>query len=529
MGMRITNGIINSNAKINIMINKEYADKTNTMVATGQKITRPSDDPVIAIRNLRLNSNIDELTQYKTKNIPDADAWLKTTGTALDQTHQVLKDIHDNLTTGASDQNTAEDRMKIMENLSKLRDQIYASGNADYAGRTVFTGYRTGESLTYLEKDESTRYNIVETFDNSAVEKMQYVKGSFDVDRNNLSGTTESAISGESINRLRLAYDKLDYPQKTTDSKAGAPLSVSITGKTKNSTTTDINYPVTVVNTEGMTQEQIDNIYTKRDASGGTGPDVILIANTGELIMKDSVAATLQADGSTFNITYAKTEFNKGDLRPEHYFACTSWNTTDDKAKKIEYNYDDTKTPHVPDFQNQKISYEVAFNQKIDINTNANEVYTHDIGRDVDDLMKATQDVIDIEDKMKKLEDLKSDSAFYTAHKATIDDMITAAAKEFSYRKENMQKMFSQAMTKFDGYMDAVNLANTRVGSMGQRLELTKERVTEQLNNFKELSDENINIDLTESAIDLKSAQVALEAAQTATARISQQSLLNYL
>ena len=171
----------------------------------------------------------------------------------------------------------------------------------------------------------------------------------------------------------------------------------------------------------------------------------------------------------------------------------------------------------------------MAFNQKIDINTNANEVYTHDIGRDVDDLMKATQDVIDIEDKMKKLEDLKSDSAFYTAHKATIDDMITAAAKEFSYRKENMQKMFSQAMTKFDGYMDAVNLANTRVGSMGQRLELTKERVTEQLNNFKELSDENINIDLTESAIDLKSAQVALEAAQTATARISQQSLLNYL
>ncbi len=111
MGMRITNGIINSNAKINIMINKEYADKTNTMVATGQKITRPSDDPVIAIRNLRLNSNIDELTQYKTKNIPDADAWLKTTGTSLDQTHQVLKDIHDNLTTGASDQNTAEDRM----------------------------------------------------------------------------------------------------------------------------------------------------------------------------------------------------------------------------------------------------------------------------------------------------------------------------------------------------------------------------------------------------------------------------------
>ena len=89
--------------------------------------------------------------------------------------------------------------------------------------------------------------------------------------------------------------------------------------------------------------------------------------------------------------------------------------------------------------------------------------------------------------------------------------------------------MFSEALTSFDGYMDAVNLANSKVGSMEQRLELTKERVVEQLENFKELSDENINVDLTESAIDLKSAQLALEAAQTATAKIAQQTLLNYI
>ncbi len=528
MGMRITNGIINSNAKINIMLNKEYSDKMNTMVATGQKITRPSDDPVIAIRNLRLNSNIDELTQYKTKNIPDADAWLKTTGTALDQTHQILKNIHDNLTTGASDQNTAEDRMKIMENLSKLRDQIYASGNADYAGRTVFTGYRTGESLTYMEKDESTRYNIVEELDDGSVEQLQYVSGGFDVDRENLTGTKENAISGTTINRIRLAYDNLDDPQKKTDSKEGSNLSVSIGGTLKDGNT--FTYPVTVINTEGMTQEQIDNVYTARSATGSGGPEVIMIANTGELIVSDAAAAKMQADGSSFSIEYAKSEFNKYDLRPEHYFACTSWDTTDASVKSaIEYNYDESKTPHEPDFKNQKISYEVAFNQSIEINTNAPDVYPHDIGRDVDDLMKATQAVIDIEDKIKKLEELQSDSTFYTANKEKIDDMTLAAKKEFSYLKENMQKMFSQAMTKFDGYMDTINLANARVGSMGQRLELTKERVTEQLQNFKELSDENINIDLTESAIDLKSAQVALEAAQTATARISQQSLLNYL
>ena len=47
--MRITNGIINNNTKNNILVNKEYNDRYNTMVATGQKITRPSDDPIIAM------------------------------------------------------------------------------------------------------------------------------------------------------------------------------------------------------------------------------------------------------------------------------------------------------------------------------------------------------------------------------------------------------------------------------------------------------------------------------------------------
>jgi len=95
MGMRITNGIINNNTKSNILVNKEYSDKYNTMVATGQKITRPSDDPIVAIRALRLNNNISEINQYYGKNIPDAEAWLEVTETALKQTEGVLSSVQE--------------------------------------------------------------------------------------------------------------------------------------------------------------------------------------------------------------------------------------------------------------------------------------------------------------------------------------------------------------------------------------------------------------------------------------------------
>ncbi|MCR5788351.1 MAG: hypothetical protein K6G83_00535, partial [Lachnospiraceae bacterium] len=287
MGMRITNGIMNNNSKINVMTNKGYADRMNTQVATGQKITRPSDDPVIAIRNLRLNSNIDELIQYKTKNIPDADAWLKTTGTALDQTNAVLDDIKSNLTTGASDDNTAEDRMKIVENLSKLRDQIYASGNADYAGRTVFTGYRTGESLTYMESSSDVRYNIIEDFNASAVENIKYVSGDFDVDRDKIEAAAtgeyaEQKINYNDVKRVRLSYDELDIPQKTTDTKDGTIFTPIITGKDKNGNA--FTYAVTDIDTtKGKKQNEIDGCYVMESTSDDD--KVRLIADTGELIL----------------------------------------------------------------------------------------------------------------------------------------------------------------------------------------------------------------------------------------------------
>ena len=62
--MRITNKIMHNNSIYNINNNKVTEDGLNTQIATGKKLTRPSDDPVIAIRALRLRSNVTELSQY---------------------------------------------------------------------------------------------------------------------------------------------------------------------------------------------------------------------------------------------------------------------------------------------------------------------------------------------------------------------------------------------------------------------------------------------------------------------------------
>ena len=499
--MRITNGMMTSNTKNNININKLNEDRLNTQIATGQVISRPSEDPVVAIRALRLNTNLSQLTQYYKKNIPDAEAWLNVTETALKQTNQIFTNIKENLTTGASDDNTANDRQKILESLKGLRAELYSSGNADYAERTVFTGYRTGESLTFLatDTDLNSEYMIHETFDAKALDTFNYITS---------DPKDETKVTQKEINRIRLSYDNI--------MSSGTLTNITLADGTT--------IPVTRMTISGETQATIDSIYT-----GVPDDKAYLIPETGELILGKTAAANYAKAAATGKATfeYTKNQWNSGDLRPEHYFACTQ--TTGTPLKTTYFNYDlkDDGTPDKPNFKNQNMEIEISFNQKITINTHANEVYTHDIGRDIDDLLRVTQEVVDAEEKLAAAE--KKLAAASDADKATVQKEVDAANKEFSLKKARMQKTFSEGLDRFDAYADRNNVAIANIGSMQSRLAITKERVADQLQSFKELADNNINAELTESSIDFSNAKLALEAAQLAAGKISQQTLLNYL
>ena len=91
--MRITNKIIQNNNLANINTNKVYQDTLSTQMSTQKKINRPSDDPVVAIRALRLRSNVTEVTQYYSKNIPDAESWLSITEDSLNNLTAVLTNM----------------------------------------------------------------------------------------------------------------------------------------------------------------------------------------------------------------------------------------------------------------------------------------------------------------------------------------------------------------------------------------------------------------------------------------------------
>ena len=517
--MRITNSMMTTNTKNNININKLNEDEKNTQVSTGQKISRPSDDPVVAIRALRFNTTLSQLNQYYDKNIPDASAWMSTTETALSQTDEMYDSILQDLTTGANDTNTASDRQKILSNLKGIRDEFYSAGNADYAGRTVFTGYRTGESLTFLSTDTdlNDNYKIYQNISGDSIDSYTYIT----------TGDDETDVESYTLNRIRLPYDNLNQSDSDT-----LTFDIYTTDSTTGIKTIDSSIDITTKSIAGLSQEDIDKIYTE------VGDDkAVLIPETGEIILgKDVADALAAADEGSVMIEYNKNSWDSGDLRPEHYFACEKTPKGGTSADTVQYNFSDEvdestgdKTGNkIPDFQEQDIEIEVSYNQKIAVNTHASDVYKHDIGRDIDDLITATQDVVDAEEKVSDLEKQLS-AATTDADKEAIQAKLDAANKEYSLKKDKMQKMFSEGLDTFQAYADNNNRAIADIGSLQSRLSITKERVSSQLTSFTELADDNINVNLTDAAIDLSNANLALQAAQLAASKIAQQTLLNYL
>ena len=226
--MRITNGMMTNNSLMNINANKDYLDRLNGQMATEKKLTRPSDDPVVAIRALRLHGALSEVTQYYGQNVPDAVSWVDVTQKSIESTVDILSSMRALCDQGANGTNDVSDRTKIYEGLKGNMQQIYQNGNVSYAGRTVFTGFRTEKSLTFTEKTVADYHNIVDTFNPADLQMASYIEGGLtneQIDSMTATGDEELKVKEDRVNRIRLSYDNLEVKtkiQEVTDTVSNA-------------------------------------------------------------------------------------------------------------------------------------------------------------------------------------------------------------------------------------------------------------------------------------------------------------------
>ena len=511
--MRITNKIMQNNTLYNINQNKILQDKLNTQITTKKKVTKPSDDPVVAIRSLRLRSNLSQVSQYNEKNIPDAEQWLELTESAIQTTVDVVANMITEFQRGSKSNLQTSDRAVILESLKQLRDEVYATGDSDFAGRTIFTGYRTDTKLSFNE-DTTQEYVINEQLTPQSIDTQTYVDmGELttvnETNYNSADMTTEQQVDKYQIHRIRLAYENLDEGMVPTVQQA---IGHDAEGKTLYASLGN----VTTVSLAG----DVDPYRVVSDpAYGDYNEDaIVFVPETGELLFGPAALESVQAldPAQEIKITYQKSKWADTDLRPEHYFACSS--------NGIEYNAEYlTKAGNTA---KQVIEYDVGFNQQLQVNTTADEVYIHGIGRAVDEALDLLDKMDKIDAAVAKLEGMIGNAAY---DQKAVEEKLAAAKKAQTYMEDTLQRTFESGITEMQGYLDTVNMAYTTVGNRSLRLTLIENRLGNQQTAFQTLTSENEDADLADLAVQLSSAELTYDAALAATGKLLQTSLMNYI
>jgi len=539
--MRMTNKIMQNNSLYNINNNKVLQDKLSTQMSTQKKLTRPSDDPVVAIRALRLRSSVSEITQYSTKNAEDAESWLKVTADGLSTVNDILTDLSKNATKGANKDLTADDLEIIITQMESLSEEFYSTGNLDYAGRYVFTGFRTDTPMSFTASDVADTvnpipsYSITEQINISSFDSVNYTTiGKLNgITSSNYSDAShednEQSVTNNDIHRLRLAYDNVV--------SAASGVTIQLATKAADGKVT-LGAAVNV--DAAASKEAAYSAIIEANEADPKTEKAVYIPETGEILMSDALynanigtQSNVDTNKYEFRVNYTKSAWSNGDLRPEHYFACTSTDKSVTPTKTVDYNKDylaigsDNKL--YVDKEKQSIAYDVGYNQTIEINTTADEVFEHSLARDVDDLRSALNDLKNIESIRSTLDTaldgMDSTDAKYDQVKKEYD----AADKAYTYIRENVHDLMQAAITKMQNYLDEANVAVTDNGTRSSRLELIANRLTEQKTTFETLKSENEDVDIAEVAVQLTSAQLTYEASLTATGKIMQTTLMNYI
>ncbi len=462
--MRITNGMINNSMMLNIRRNAMLTNKYYNQIASGKKIQLPSDDPIVASRALRFRTNVSETEQYR-KNVGQAQSWTEITAQAFSNVTEIAKSIESALVRGSTDTLTTEDRQKIIADISSMAEQLQLEMNGSYAGRYVFSGYRTNHPPTFF-KDSTDEYTITQTFDLNNVQNTKYF--------HKPNADEASTIGDTKI--LTLPYENVE--------------NISILG-----------YTVNTLNSTDAT-----NPY--EPAAG----EINYIADTGELVLGENAYNALK--NGELDVTYDKKGFSKGDINPIVYFDCKDINPDSDTfGMTFDMNG-----------QNE-MSYEIGVGNVLNINSLAKDVVSDKLVGELNRFI-STLNSLQVSDESAVREKLIADGLTGQELEDAIDSQMK---QENAQIKVVSQELFSNMLGKAEDYTSKISIFETNLGSRMNRLELVANRLAEDALSYESLKSKNEDVNVAEVIMQLNNAEAVYQASLNVGGKLTQLTLVDYI
>jgi len=140
--VRITLGSQTQYAKYFVGTSYARLAELQQQVASGKRVSKPSDDPVAAGRSLSCSQQISDIGQYL-RNAAIAKDFMSVTSSTLDevysQVQSAISDAQSSLNSTVSD----AARRALVARLDSSLEQLQALANATHLGRYIFSGHRT--------------------------------------------------------------------------------------------------------------------------------------------------------------------------------------------------------------------------------------------------------------------------------------------------------------------------------------------------------------------------------------------------
>lgn len=140
--MRVTSGMVRRNIIANMNSALERLQISQTQIATGKRVFKPSDDPATIAKSVNIKALLRDNEQFK-RNIEDGLGWLATTEAAVNDMTEILTSLKEIAVRGAGDTIGADERAALGEQVEALIQRLLDSSNTAYGDRYVFAGTNT--------------------------------------------------------------------------------------------------------------------------------------------------------------------------------------------------------------------------------------------------------------------------------------------------------------------------------------------------------------------------------------------------
>ncbi len=468
--MRITNMMMSNSMLTRINRNMSTLDKYYTQMASGKKIQKPSEDPILASRALKLRNTVSSTEQY-ISNSKQGLSWMELTESAYSNVTSILTTISELCVQGASDQYKEDDRQKIAQNINSLVGQIETEMNSTYMGRYIFSGYKT--DIAPIIKDAATGKNILnpEIYSFRADKYLEIVNKDFVDPINDITkqiADLNGQISGSTGDTSALKAEKEELINKLKEQLKVDGMEITSLG---------------------------DNVYLQTKMSGGgsgsgdssTGPGTVFISIP---IVEGTTAHPLEAkinsngDGLDFTINGSSVSV----IVPEG----------------LQVSAD-------------RIKLEVGVNNYIDINLTAPESYTTEMYNELhyfDRIFDYMSGTLSAED-LNKYYDGKPFSELSVSEKSSFD--------------KSLRESFDAMIAKVNDFNASITERQTNLGVRMSRLNLIQDRLDDDGLNYKSLMSKNEDVNYADVAMNLNVANASYTAALKTGMTITQLTLADFL